>query len=135
MGKDTETRGFFDLKKQFIFYASYHNDSVSVKTLGQLLQHCRSAMSTFSGECGDPPALHLEPCLVRDGLAAHARRLCPGPDLDGHLAPGGRGATHPRHHHHRHLCRVLRHDGPGGWRSWSPPHACAQPGFPLISFH
>merc|ERR1711922_129524 len=30
MGKDTETRGFFDLKKQFIFYASYHNDSVNV---------------------------------------------------------------------------------------------------------
>ena len=29
MGKEMETRGFFDLKKQFIFYASYHNDSVS----------------------------------------------------------------------------------------------------------
>jgi len=30
MGKDKESRGFFDLKKQFIFYASYHNDSVNV---------------------------------------------------------------------------------------------------------
>lgn len=30
MGKEMETRGFFDLKKQFIFYASYHNDSVSL---------------------------------------------------------------------------------------------------------
>merc|ERR1712088_808809 len=30
MGKEMETRGFFDLKKQFIFYASYHNDSVNV---------------------------------------------------------------------------------------------------------
>ena len=92
-------------------------------------------MITFPGECGDPPALHLEPGLVRNGLAAHARRLCPGPDLLGHLAPGGRGATDPRHHHHRHLCRVLRHDGSGGWRSWSPPHACAQPGLQSISFH
>ena len=92
-------------------------------------------MITFPGECGDPPSLHLEPGLVRDGLAAHARRLCPGPDLDGHLASGGRGATDPRHHHHRHLCCVLRHDGPSGWRSWSPPHACAQPGLQSISFH
>ena len=30
MGKEKETRGFFDLKKQFIFYASYHNDPVSL---------------------------------------------------------------------------------------------------------
>jgi len=30
MGKEKETRGFFDLKKQFIFYASYHNDPVNV---------------------------------------------------------------------------------------------------------
>merc|ERR1739844_705200 len=28
--KEMETRGFFDLKTQFIFYASYHNDSVNV---------------------------------------------------------------------------------------------------------
>ena len=31
MGKEKESRGFFDLKKQFIFYASYHNDSVSLE--------------------------------------------------------------------------------------------------------
>merc|ERR1711934_1265790 len=30
MGQEKESRGFFDLKKQFIFYASYHNDSVNV---------------------------------------------------------------------------------------------------------
>ena len=29
MGSHTQTRGFFDLKKQFIFYGSYHNDNVS----------------------------------------------------------------------------------------------------------
>nr|ALS04675.1 endoplasmic reticulum membrane protein YGL010W [Pseudodiaptomus poplesia] len=30
MGGKAEARGFFDLKKQFIFYASYHNDSMNV---------------------------------------------------------------------------------------------------------
>merc|ERR1712013_180061 len=30
MGQKTETRGFFELKKQFIFYASYHNHPVNV---------------------------------------------------------------------------------------------------------
>ena len=33
MGGEAAPRGFFDLKKQFIFYASYHNNSVRGTTL------------------------------------------------------------------------------------------------------
>merc|ERR1719431_414529 len=37
MGQITEKRGFFDLKKQFIFYASYHNLPVNVAMIMSMI--------------------------------------------------------------------------------------------------
>ena len=117
MGKEKETRSFFDLKKNFIFYASYHNDSVSrtsfcqkyvtdddtlndsVKLITILLTGIFLLMSS-AGECWNPPALYLEHSLVWVGVAAHAGRLRPGPDLPRLPTPPWRGANHHHHHHH-----------------------------------
>merc|ERR1711953_1217855 len=89
--------------------------------------HLLRLVSQRQCECWNPPSLHLEPGLVRDGFAAHARRLCPGSHLLGLPSPPWRGAHHLGHHHHRHLCCLLPDDGPCCWRTGCSPHACAQP--------
>merc|ERR1719193_2538835 len=43
------------------------------------------------------------------------------------LPPPWRGAPHPGHDHHCHLCVLLPDDGPHRWWPWRSPHAFLQP--------
>ena len=140
-----ESRGMFDLRKQFVFYASYHNQPVNVAIhlacIWNLREYYHDQLSMVTDNYDNdvdvisvvrhgPPAPLPPACHVP--WPAHQGNDDDDDDTDDNDEgtpgpPDRRDAREPDPAGHPHLRGLLRGHGPGGGLPGRRPRAAAPP--------